>query len=210
MKHNLFFAGIISSLLTGILFSCQSNGEPKGLPRLGNHIIEGSDTLYHTIPDFEFVNQDSILVTNRTFENKLYVADFFFTSCPTICPKMTQQMLRIHHYFIDNPDLKLISHSIDTKYDTIPRLKAYATNLGVTSDKWHFVTGEKSELFAMADAYFNIIIEDETLPGGYDHSGRLILVDHNKHVRSFCNGTDEKQVDAFIKDIETLLSDSKP
>ena len=114
-------------------------------------------------------------------------------------------MLRIHDKFKAQNDLLLLSHSIDTKYDTIPRLKKYATNLGVTSDKWHFVTGEKDAILNIAEDYFNIAMEDDDAPGGYNHSGRLILVDKNRRIRAFCDGTDSESVDKFMVDIEHLL-----
>ena len=207
MKYNSIFIGIFGSLIAGLLLGCQNNSEPKTLPRLGNHIIEGSDTLYHTIPDFEFINQDSNMVTNNTFKDRLYVADFFFTSCPTICPKVKKQMLRIYNKYEEDGRVLLLSHSIDTKYDTVPRLKRYADNLGVTGDKWHFVTGSKEAIFGITEPYMSIALEDPTLPGGFDHSGWLILVDQNRHIRSFCNGTEEDAVSKFMEEIDMLLQE---
>jgi len=163
----------------------------------------------HTIPDFKFVNQDSNYVTNETFAGKAYVADFFFISCPTICPKVKKQMLRIYERFSDEERLLLLSHSIDTKRDTVERLKQYARNLGVTDDRWHFVTGEKDEIYEIADDYFSIAVEDPSAPGGFNHSGRLILVDPKGRVRAFCDGTDAEEVDQFMQDIEKLLAEMK-
>ncbi|MEM1123218.1 MAG: SCO family protein, partial [Bacteroidota bacterium] len=178
-------------------------------PILGNKEEVDGKTIYHEIPDFEFVNQDSTKVTNATFAGKAYISDHFFISCPTICPKLSKSMLRIYDQFKDEPNLLLISHSIDTKYDTIPRLKKYATSLGVTSDKWHFVTGDKAEIFDIAESYFNIAMDDADAPGGYNHSGRLILVDPNRRIRAFCDGTDAEAVDKFMEDIELLLAEMK-
>ncbi len=160
------------------------------------------------IPSFSFLNQDSIRVSEQSFADKLYVADFFFISCPTICPLMTTQMKRIHDHFLKDDRLLLLSHSIDTKYDTVGRLKEYADNLGVTSDKWHFVTGQRENIFSIAEAYFNIVVEDESVPGGYDHTGRFVLIDKNRQVRAFCQGTIEQEVDKFIKNIEKLLDEA--
>ena len=182
---------------------------PDVLPILGNKEEVNGKMVYHEIPDFSFVNQDSMEVTNETFEGKAYISDHFFTSCPTICPKLSKSMLRIHDRFKANPDLLLISHSIDTKYDTIPRLKKYATGLGVNADKWHFVTGDKQEIMDIAEDYFNIALEDAEAPGGYNHSGRLVLVDKNRRIRAFCDGTDEESVDVFMKHIEVLLAEMK-
>jgi len=151
-------------------------------------------------------------ITNKTFEGKAYIADHFFISCPTICPKLSKSMLRIHDTFKQDDRLLLLSHSIDTKYDTIPRLKKYADNLGVQSNKWHFITGDKEEILDIAEDYFNVALEDAEAPGGYNHSGRLVLVDKNRNLRAFCDGTDEESVTKFMKDVAVLLKemDKKP
>ena len=192
--------GFLSILLT---LACQES--PKTLPILGNKEEVDGKTIYHEIPDFSFVNQDSMEISHQTFEGKAYISDHFFISCPTICPKLSKSMLRIHDEFKQNDNLLLLSHSIDTKYDTIPRLKKYATNLGVTSNKWHFVTGEKDAILNIAEDYFNIALEDSDAPGGYNHSGRLILVDKNRRIRAFCDGTDPASVDKFMVDIQHLM-----
>ena len=188
------------------LFSCGKDA-PKTLPIIGERLglSPNGDTLYPTIPDFTFINQNGKAVSNADFEGKIYVVDFFFTHCPTICPKVTAQMLRVHDRFKDSTRVLLLSHTIDPKRDTIGRLKDYAEKLGVSATQWHFVTGEKDSIYGIADNYFSIAQEDPTAPGGFDHSGRLILVDKKRHVRSFCDGTDAKDVDRFMKDIEMLL-----
>ena len=202
MKSYIFFG----LLLAGTLFSCQKKA-PEALPVLGNIEIENGDTLYHTVPDFSFVDQDSQVVTNATFKDKAYVVDFFFISCPTICPIVTKQMLRVYDRFKTEDRLMLLAHTIDTKRDSVSRLKQYAANLGVDSKKWRFVTGVKDDIYGIANDYFSIAIEDPNAPGGFDHSGRLILVDKNRRVRSFCDGTDPVSVDRFMVDIETLLKE---
>ena len=118
-------------------------------------------------------------------------------------------MLRLYDRFEQEDNLVLLSHSIDTKYDTVERLKHYATNLEVKTEKWHFVTGDKDEIYDIADDYFSVAIENPDAPGGFDHSGRLILVDEGGRVRSFCNGTEPEDVDRFMDDIDVLLSESK-
>ncbi len=198
------------NLIVIMTFLIGCNDQPpakKVLPILGNKEIVGKDTIYHSIPDFSFINQDSQIITNETFAEHAYVVDFFFISCPTICPKTTKQMLRIHDKFKDVDGINLLAHSIDPKRDTVGALKRYARNLGVTADKWHFITGDKYEIKEIADDYFSIVIEDPDAPGGYDHSGRLILIDKNRHIRSFCDGTDPGDVDRFIEDIQTLLDE---
>jgi protein SCO1/2 len=209
MMNNVFISFRIASicLLFSTLMGCNASSSTKAqpLPYLGNHNINGQDTAYHRIPDFTFISQDSAQISNASFAGKAYVADFFFTSCPTICPKVTKQMLRIHDQYKDDERLLLLSHTIDTKRDTVGRLKVYAENLGVSADKWIFVTGDKDEIYAIADDYMSIAIENPDAPGGFDHSGWLLLIDGQGHIRSFCDGTSEEKVDQFMNDIDWML-----
>lgn len=205
----LFFAFcILIAPLSIFMISCGNNA-PKNqkLPYIGERLglTPTGDTIYPTIPNFRFINQNGDTVTNADFEGKIYVADFFFTHCPTICPKVTAQMLRVHDQFKDSSMVLLLSHSIDPKNDTVGRLREYAGKLGVVAPKWHFVTGAKDSIYGIADDYFSIAKESPDAPGGFDHSGRLILVDKNRRVRSFCDGTDAKDVDRFMENIQTLL-----
>lgn len=194
-------------LLTAAMGGCFSGQQQ--LPILSKQIEKNGTLVYEKIPTFSFVNQDGQRVTPATFAHKAYVVDFFFTSCPTICPTLAQQMLRIYDRFEAEPGLVLLSHTIDPKRDSVARLAKYAANLGVDSDRWHFVTGEKDELFGIADDYFNIVLEDASVPEGLDHSGRIVLVDKEKHIRAYCNGTNPKEVDAFMVKIEQLLAEEK-
>lgn len=188
-----------------LLWSCQS-GQDNSLPILGiPDITESGDTIHHTIPEFHFIDQNRDTVTKETFDGKIYVSDFFFTSCPSICPIMTREMKRIYTHFEEEDRLMFISHSVDTRHDSVPVLKAYADRLDIDHDKWRFVTGDKSEIYSIANDYFNVAYEDADAPGGYDHSGKFILVDTAGHIRSFCDGTDPESVDEFILDIENLL-----
>jgi len=196
------FIILISAVV--LMTACKNE---KRLPILGERDIQNGDTIYHSVPDFSFINQDSQVVNNATFDSKIYVVDFFFISCPTICPKVMKQMLRVYEKFENEDRLMLLSHTIDTKHDTVGRLKMYAQNLGVNTQKWHFVTGDKAEIYDIADDYFSIAKEDPEAPGGFDHSGRLILVDTKRHVRSFCDGTDPASVDKFMDDIKALLAE---
>ncbi len=187
-----------------ITLSCQPAHQK--LPIIGIPEISENDTIYPVIRDFRFWNQDSLLVTNQDLYGKVYVADFFFTSCPTICPKVKQQMLRINEKYRDDNRLILVSHTIDPKRDTVGKLKQYSRNLGIEdSQKWHFLTGIKDSLHEIASDYMSIAYEDPDAPGGFDHSGRIVLIDQFGHVRSHCNGTDPKDVTRFMKDIDNLL-----
>ncbi len=199
----LFFIGIS-------FFSCSmmdSQNSTKVLPILGEREFVNGDTVYHKIPSFQFINQDSIIVTEKTFDNKAYIVDYFFTSCPTICPKVKAQTLRIEERFKTEDRLNFLSVSIDTKYDKVPKLKSFSEKLDVDTKKWHFVTGEKEFIYDIAESFFHIAVENPDAPGGYDHDGRLILVDKNKHIRAFCDGTDPESVDKFMDNIEILLNE---
>lgn len=200
---------LIIILCSFFFFACGESEPPKKkkLPVIGNKEVIDGDTIYHTIPDFSFIDQDSNFVDNETFADKAYVVDFFFISCPTICPKTTKQMLRIYDKFQNEDRLKLLAHTVDPKRDSVAALHRYARNLNVSSDKWHFVTGEKFDIYEIADDYFSIAKEDPDAPGGFDHSGRFILVDKNRMVRSFCDGTDPGDVDRFMEDIQILLDE---
>jgi len=195
-------------LLTTFLIACETTPPKKTeLPILGEKDFVDGDTIFHTIPDFTFINQDSVTITPNTFDGKAYIVDYFFTSCPTICPKVKANTLRIEERFRGNENLNILSVSIDPKYDTIPRLKWYADKLELDTDQWHFVTGEKELIYGIANDFFHIAMENEDAPGGFDHDGRLILIDKQKHIRSFCNGLDAKDVDRFMDDIDLLLSE---
>lgn len=201
----------IFSMFLFILSFCLScdKVESGPLPILGNRETLADGTIkYHVIPPFSFIDQDSMPFTEKSVENKIYVVDFFFISCPSICPMVSRQMLRVYDHYLKEDNLKFVSFSIDPKRDTVERLANYARNLGVNTEKWKFVTGKKEAIFSIATDYFSIAIENEQAPGGFDHSGRLILVDAKKHIRSFCDGTDPKSVDGFIQDIQKLLSET--
>jgi protein SCO1 len=200
MKRISFFAVVILAI-----YSCSNR--PEKLPILGEREFVNGDTIYHTIRPFSFINQDSQVVTNTNFKDKIYVVDFFFTHCPTICPKVTKQMLRIYDKYKDDGRIMQLAFSIDTRNDTVGRLKEYARGLGVSSKKWHFVTGPLDSIYSIAADYYSIAKQDPDSPGGFNHSGRLILVDKKQRVRSFCDGTDTKDVDRFMTDIDVLLDE---
>lgn len=203
-KYGICCVSIILLLTTG---ACQ---QKETLPFLGRRTVsEQGDTLYHTIGNYKLVNQDSIEVTPGTFEGKIYVADFFFTSCPTICPTMKTQMLRIYQRFLNNSDFAILSHSFDTKHDTVAVLKDYAEGLGIENNgQWHFVTGEQAEIFRLGKTDYMITTgTDSDAPGGFIHSGAFILVDQQKRIRGIYDGTIPEDVDVLMADIDILLGE---
>ena len=181
--------------------------DEKKLPILGERDFVNGDTIYATIPAFQFVNQDSAIINNDTYKGKIYIVDFFFTHCPTICPKVKKNMLRIYDRYKSNDNVLQLSHTIDPTRDTIGRLKEYASKLNIDSKKWSLVTGDKFEIYNIANRYFAVAKEDPDAPGGFDHSGNIILVDSKGRVRAFADGTDADAVNKFMLDIDLLLKE---
>lgn len=194
-------------LFTLLVFLSCSPKEEK-LPYLGNAEVLGKDTVYPKISDFTFVDQEGKSISNRDFENSIYVADFIFLSCPSICPKMTKAMLQVYIANATNDRVKFISHTIDPVRDSIMQLKAYAKNLGVSAEKWHFVTGNQDSILNIAEhSYFSTAYPDSTAPGGFTHSGGLLLIDKNRFVRGVYDGTKQLETERLIRDIQTLLKE---
>lgn len=178
------------------------------LPILGERIFNGTDTVYHAIAPFQFVDQDGSRITNETFRDKIYVADFFFTTCRTICPIMKTQMLRIYEATKDMPDVLILSHTIDPEYDTVALLHDFARRLGVESRRWHFVTGVKDSIYKIAQtSYFATAMEDKTEPDGFIHSGAFLLIDKQGRIRGKYDGTKEDEVNRLIGDIGRLRNE---
>jgi protein SCO1 len=211
-KHILYYSILIAQC--SWLMAC--NPKSEKLPILGNReaitkTVNGkqiTDTLYHQIPDFEFVNQDSVKITQKAFAGKIYVADFFFTTCPTICPKMKTQMLRIYEKFKNNPQVAILSHSIDPRHDTPSVLKEFSKNLGIQNSMWQMVTGDKAKIYEIGQkSYMVSATDDPTEPGGIVHSGAFILVDKNRHIRGIYDGTEPEKVDKLMEDMEVLLKE---
>ena len=180
-------------------------GFDKPLPILGPREIDGADTLYHTIAPFRFVDQDSAVVTNAVFAGKIYVTDFFFTSCRTICPLMKKQMLRVYEATAEMPDVLILSHTIDPEWDNVPLLHDYANRLGVESTRWHFVTGQKDSIYKIAQtSYYATAMEDRSEPDGFIHSGAFLLIDRKGRIRGKYDGTKEDDVNRLNGDLKRL------
>lgn len=195
---------LLFSVCCLVLASCIEQKEEE-LPIFGEKEITATDTTYHTIGNFRLVNQDSTTVTNETLDGKIYVADFFFTSCRTICPVMKTQMMRVYEAVQNDPDVTIVSHTIDPEYDTVGLLHDYADRLGVKSSKWHFLTGDKDSIYYLAQtSYFVTAMEDDVEPDGFIHSGAFLLIDKKGRIRGKYDGTKSEEVDKLIKDIEIL------
>ena len=197
---------VLSILISAFFWSCS---QEKKLPFLGPKSVNAKgDTLYHQIPTFRFLNQDSVWVSEKEVEGKIYVADFFFTTCPTICPKMKTQMLRIYERYKERNDVRIISHSIDPEFDNTSVLKDYANRLHVEAPKWNLLTGDKAAIYKLGQkSYLVSAQEDANEAGGFVHSGAFILVDKNRHVRGIYDGTVETEVNHLLEDMEILLKE---
>jgi len=214
---NKIISSIALCLLSvSILSSCQ---QEKKLPIYGDRQaevvkdasgVERIDTVYQTIPNWSFLNQDSVVVTNKITDGKVYVADFFFTSCSTICPIMHRNLLTVYNEFKTNPEVMFISHTIDFKYDKPHALKKYAQKLGVDGPKWQFLYGTKDSVYTLAEKNYLVAVgEDSTAKDGYIHQGYLVLIDKDRKIRGAYDGTKEEQVEQLKKDIPVLLAEYK-
>ncbi|MDG1793873.1 MAG: SCO family protein [Flavobacteriaceae bacterium] len=137
------------------------------------------------VMDFKFSNQDGVMISNADFEGKVYLVEFFFSTCPTICPKMNRNLVDIQNTFPDRPDFGIASFTINPEYDTQEVLKTYAENYGVTNPNWHFMTGNKDAIYYLANTGFNLYAaEVEGADGGFEHSGNFALIDKQGYIRS--------------------------
>lgn len=163
---------------------------------------------YHTIADFSFVNQNGDTITQKNYEGKIYVADFFFTTCGSICPKMTTNLSNIQKEILNNPKVMLLSHTVFPEIDSIPVLKGYAIKHGVVDHKWNLVTGDKKEIYKVArKSYLAVKLGlPEQL---YDmvHTENFVLVDQKRRVRGFYDGTNREEIKRLLEDIDFLCKE---
>ena len=159
----------------------------------------------HTVANFSLTNQNGITITNKDYENKIYVVDFFFTSCPTICPIMTNNMLKIQDEFIDNDDIKLLSMSVTPEIDNVEILKQYAIEKGVNDSKWNITTGPKKHIYELArKSYFAVVEQGDGGLQDFIHTPNFILIDTKKQIRGIYDGTNENEILRLIADIKIL------
>ena len=164
----------------------------------------------HTIGDFSFVNQDGEVITQREIEGKVSVTEYFFTTCGSICPIMNKQMQRVQSAFKNEKDLRILSFTVDPDVDTVEQMSRYAKGHGAIPGKWHFLTGEKEDLYALARKSFFVLKPAEAQNLGdagsdFIHTNNFVLVDRKKNIRGYYDGTNKKEVDQLIVDIQRLL-----
>ncbi len=191
------------------------------IPKIVNKISSPSLVKFEKVPDFNFINQEGKTITNKDYEEKVYVVEFFFASCPTICPKMLKSMLKIQDEFYGNPNFGIASITIDPKRDTSERLKRYTEEHNITLKNWHFLTGEIDAIYKLSNKGFRLYAgENAEAEGGFEHSGLFALIDKDGYIRSrtvttgesenpikFYDGLDAKQVQMLKEDIAILLKE---
>ena len=163
---------------------------------------------YHAISDFSFTNQNGKTITQKDYEGKIYVADFFFTTCGSICPIMTTNMVDVQKAFFNNPKVMLLSHTVFPEIDSVSVLKAYAVKKGVDDRKWNLVTGDKKEIYALArKSYLAVKLGKPSELYDMVHTENFVLVDTKRRVRGFYDGTKKEEIQRLIEDINFLLNE---
>ena len=174
-------------------------------PRLVDPAVRAARGPHH-IQDFRLVDQQGDTLTLADVEGRILVADFFFTTCPTICPKMTSQMTRVQEAFRDEPLVAILSHSVTPEIDSVATLSAYGELHGVDPDRWHLLTGDRAQIYALARrSYFAALDEGDGGPDDFVHTENFVLVDPQHRIRGYYDGTSTADVDRLIDDIRRLL-----
>ncbi len=164
----------------------------------------------HKIDDFSFTNQNGKTITQKDYEGKIYVADFFFTTCGSICPIMTTNMLDVQKAFLNNPKVLLLSHTVTPEIDSVSVLKKYAVKKGVVDTKWNLVTGDKKEIYSIArKSYLAVKLGKPSELYDMVHTENFVLIDSEKRVRGFYDGTKKEEIKRLIEDINWLLEQEK-
>ncbi len=188
-------------------------GEPDVAFRKDENGATIADTVYYTIPKFSFINQDSAEVSHHTYTGKIFVADFFFTTCPTICPMLSAQMARVQAELKEqglSDKVWLLSHTVNPQYDTPSVLKSYADKLGADYSNWNFVTGNAEDIYYQAeDGYMLTAFPSDTAQGGFFHTDKLALIDWEMHIRGYYDGTSTVEVNNLLADIKKLAEEQK-
>jgi protein SCO1/2 len=164
---------------------------------------------YHQIADFSLVNQLGDTITQKTFEGRIYVADFFFTTCATICPIMTEHMGQIQRKIKNDPDILLLSHTVTPEIDTVAQLKRYADKKGVIAGKWHLVTGDKKEIYDLARKSYLVAKDQPYSPYDLVHTENFVLIDPQRRIRGFYDGTDPAAIESLLEDIAILKKEEQ-
>ena len=225
MLKRLFW---LPTVALALLTACTGPGTDTAvrLPIMGERDVRPradggpADTIFATVPPFRLTDQAGQVITNKTFAGRAYVADFFFATCPGICPKMQGELLKVYTQYAKDQRIAFLSHTIDPAHDTVPVLRDYAQRLGIAdASRWHFATtgakGEpsaKDSVFQLARAYFTAALPDKQAPGGFAHNGTFALVDDQGHIRGLYDSLNPTEVARLQTELPLLLAeiDSRP
>lgn len=218
MKNSILKSKVYSVSFLTIIFSCKQRLELKSKAEPLPYYNEASFTPnwfdndelkvmdFHTIPTFELKNQEGEVITEKTFENKIFVANFFFTTCPGICPMMIANMSILQKEFLNDDEVLLLSHTVTPEIDLVPRLKEYANKKGIISSKWHLVTGDRKQLYDLGK--YSYFLEEDLgmgqIENGFLHTENFVLIDKKRRIRGIYNGLNKTAIIQLISDIKTL------
>ena len=215
-KYKLFLSTVIvlSAIILTLFYSAL---KPKKMLPIYNPSMVNPELVdstvqyiskYHTISDFSFTNQNGKIITQKDYDGKIYVADFFFTTCGSICPKMTTNLAVIQKAIINNPKVMLLSHTVFPETDSVSVLKNYAVKNGVIDNKWNLVTGDKKQIYTMArKSYLAVKLGKPNELYDMVHTENFVLVDSKRRVRGFYDGTKEEDIQRLMDDINFLCSE---
>ena len=196
----LFYNALVPKKLLPVYSPAMVNSEL--VPEEIQHIRK-----YHTIADFSLTNQNGDIITQEDYKDKIYIADFFFTTCPTICPIMTKNMADIQREIINDDDVLLLSHSVTPEIDSVAQLKKYAIEKGVDNTKWNLLTGDKKQIYELArKSYLAVKTDGDGGPFDMIHTENFILVDKQKRIRGFYDGTNKEDMEQLLTDLKILRS----
>lgn len=181
---------------------------PLVLPILGEKHLGSTDTIYHQVGAFSLTNQFNETITDKTVQNKIYVADFFFATCQSICPQMSKHLQLVQKAYANDDSVLILSHTVNPMHDTVQVLANYGGRYGAIKNKWHFLTGNKKAIYDLAkNDYLVNALEDDGTPEGFLHSELLLLIDGQQRLRGMYDGTDEVAVKKLISDIQLLKTE---
>lgn len=215
-KYKFFgiFLFFLSAIIITIIYSILKPEErlPVYQPSMVNNELVDTTVQevrkYHTIADFKLLNQNGDTITQSFYDDKIYIADFFFTTCQTICPIMTDHMLQIQEKLKDDPEVLLLSHTVIPNADSVPQLKKYALEKGINDEKWNLVTGDKKQIYDLArKSYLAAKTEGEGGPFDMIHTENFVLVDKKNRIRGFYDGTNPDAIDDLLQDLEILKNE---
>lgn len=214
-RFRLFFIVLLALSIVIIVLMYQALKPEKRLPVYQPSMVNPElvdSTLvyvkkYHSIADFKLINQNGDTISQADYADKIYIADFFFTTCPTICPVMTANMADIQQIIKGDDEVMLLSHSVTPEIDSVPQLKKYALEKGVIDAKWNLVTGDKKQIYELArKSYLAVLTDGDGGPYDMIHTENFILVDKERRIRGFYDGTSSEEVAQLLEDLKVLKS----